>query len=309
MEYVSELLSEILAIQMSAGKRQIGIDECVKLMSTPLQHASVCVTGVRQVVHISLLTSDLIWVRDDDDLILTDGTGLTMHHVTDLAPFYTLGGVHTVNSYDELIYIDRKYNIIKVSADNTSVITLLKRPSPWRLRCVYCSPITGYLMVGMLNRDAARVILYSDTLEHILTIQNDNAGHGLYGDPLYITENKNGDIIVSDLARHAVVVTDSGGRHRFSYSGPSSESSIQPRGICTDALSHILVCDLSGTVQMIDKDGQFLSLLLTMQPEIYKPYGIAFDNKTHLLWVGSCDDNTVRVYRYIQRRYSLTGKY
>jgi hypothetical protein len=60
---------------------------------------------------------------------------------------------------------------------------------------------------------------------------------------------------------------------------------------------------------MIDKDGDFLSLLLTPQHGIYRPYSVDCDDKTHLLWVGSGDNNTVCVYKYIQRRYSLAGKY
>uniref|UniRef100_K1QSB8 Uncharacterized protein n=1 Tax=Magallana gigas TaxID=29159 RepID=K1QSB8_MAGGI len=58
-------------------------------------------------------------------------------------------------------------------------------------------------------------------------------------EPNYITENNNGDIAVSDY--DAVVVTEREGRHRFSYTGHPAESVLRPRGICTDALSHILV--------------------------------------------------------------------
>ena len=210
-----------------------------------------------------------------------------------------------MNSRGELIYIDSKDNINKLSTDNTTVTTLLEDTSPWWPRCVYCSPTTGQLMVGMYNPDTetAKVTLYSDQLHAVLTIQHDNTGHSLYGEPLYITENRNGDIIVSDWYR-GVVVTERGGRHRFSYTGPPSGSRLVPRGICTDALSHILVCDgNTHTVQMIDKDGHFLSLLLTQQQHgIYEPYSLNYDDKTHLLWVGSYINNRVRVYRYIQRR-------
>jgi hypothetical protein len=290
---------------MSTGKRQVGIEECVKLMSTPVQHASVCVTGVSGVVHISRVTSDRVWVNDYYNLILTDTTGVTIHRVTGISSFYTVG-VHTVNSGGELIYIDSKDNINKLSTDNTTVTTLLEDTSPWRPRCVYCSPTTGQLMVGvwMRNRgtDTGKVTVYSDQLQPVLTIQHDNTGHSLYEAPYYITENRNSDIIVSDWYR-GVVVTERGGRHRFSYTGPPSGSRLTPQGICTDALSHILVCDdKTHTVQMIDKDGHFLCLLLTPQQHgIYRPQGLNYDDKTHLLWVGSWYNNRVHVYRYIQR--------
>jgi hypothetical protein len=141
-----------------------------------------------------------------------------------------------------------------------------------------------------------------------MTIQHDDNGYPLYKYPNYITENRNGDIVVSDLWCSAIVVTDSRGRHLFSYTGSPPGSELLPQAICTDALSHILVCDLNAhTVQMIDKDGHFLSLLLTQQHGIYMPLGLDFDDKTHLLWVGSWKNNTVHVYRYIERQYSLTG--
>ncbi|XP_062578116.1 uncharacterized protein LOC134240013 [Saccostrea cucullata] len=113
----------------------------------------------------------------------------------------------------------------------------------------------------------------------------------------------------------AVVVVDSGGKHRFSYTGPPSGSGLRqgfnPSAICTDALSHILVVDtLTDTVQMIDKDGNFLSLLLTKPRSIHiKRYGLTYDYKTHLLYVGSGPSkltDIVSVYRYIERQnYSL----
>ncbi|XP_062589330.1 uncharacterized protein LOC134250981 [Saccostrea cucullata] len=149
----------------------------------------------------------------------------------------------------------------------------------------------------------------------IQTIRFDNKGENLYGDPKYLTKNCNGDIIVSDYNLSAVVVVDAGGKHRFSYTGPPSGSGLQqglrPTGICTDALSHILVVDnLTDTVQMIDKDGHFLSLLLTKEGVIHALYSLAYDHETHLLYVGcgssECTD-IVSVYRYIQRQnYFLT---
>jgi hypothetical protein len=166
-------------------------------------------------------------------------------------------------------------------------------------------------MVAMrdYNTNTAKVTLYSDQLHPVLSIQHNNTGHALYKLPCYITENRNTDVIVSDEDR-GVVVTERGGRHRFSYKGPPSGSGLSPHGICTDALSHILVCDdNTDTVHMIDKDGHFLSMLLTEQHGIYWAYSLNYDDKTHLLWVGSLDNNTVCAYRYIQRRYSLTGKY
>ncbi|XP_056007404.1 uncharacterized protein LOC130050795 [Ostrea edulis] len=304
----SQLLSVITEIQMTTGKRQVGIDECCKRMSTPVLHTSVCVTGVKYVRHISRVISDRVWVSGYNNLILTDTTGDTIHRVTGIKTWYG-EGLHTVNSSGELIYINSDDNINKLSTDNKTVTRLIQSTSPWIPVCVYCSPSTGDLMVGMYNYIEGKVTRYNSSGQHILTIEHDNTGHTLYSEPQYITENNNGDIIVSDWIKYkrgAVVVTERGGRHRFSYTGPPSGLSLIPRGICTDALSHILVCDYNTeTVQMIDKDGHFLSLLLTRHG-INEPYSLNYDDKTHLLWVGSHNTNTVSVYRYLQRRYFLT---
>ncbi|XP_048747642.2 E3 ubiquitin-protein ligase TRIM71-like [Ostrea edulis] len=304
----SRLLSVITEIQMTTQKRQIGINECVKRMPTPIKHMSICVKGISYgVYHISRVRADRVWVCDSTNLILTDTTGDTVHCVADSISGYR--GIHTVKSSHELIYINSADTIKVLSVDNKTDTDVLNKTLEWTTRCVYYSPAIGDLIVGMCKSGAytGRVTRYTSTGQHILTIEHDNEGHMLYSYPDYITENKNGDIIVSDYDRRAVVVTERVGRHRFSYTGPPSGSSLRPCGICTDALSHILVCDLNThTVQMIDKDGQFLFLLLTRQHGIYRPFSLDYDDKTNLLWVGSQGTTTVSVYRYIQRRYSLT---
>jgi DNA-binding beta-propeller fold protein YncE len=247
---------------------------------------------------------DQFWVSDFENLVLTDTTGETIQSVTDVS----LGnGMHTVNSSGELVYIDKNDSILKLCE---KVTHLLRNTPPWFPECVYCSPATGDLLVGMSNHRTGngKVTRYNRKGQDVLNIQHDNKNNMLYIFPIYITENKNGDIIVSDWQRQAVVVTDREGSHRFSYTGPKP-GSLFPRGICTDLLSHILVCDQNAyTVQIIDKDGHFLSLLLTLEHVIEGPLSLAYDDKTHLLWVGACN-NEVSVYQYLQRRHFLTCKY
>nr|XP_034310359.1 uncharacterized protein LOC117684008 [Crassostrea gigas] len=184
--------------------------------------------------------------------------------------------------------------------------------STWEPWCVYWSPSTGDLLVGMYNDDTktGKITRYNQSGQLTQTIQHDNTGRGLYREPYYITENNNGDVVVSVYKNYmsgALVVTERGGRHRFSYTGHPSGSGLWPCGICTDALSHILVCDgKTDTVQMINKDGQFLSHLLTKSQEMGEPWGLSYDVNTHRLWVGSRWDSKVFVYRYITGQDALT---
>ena len=58
-------------------------------------------------------------------------------------------------------------------------------------------------------------------------------------------------------------------------------------------------------MQMIDKDGRFLSLLLTEEsPGITCPVCLSYDVNTNFLWVGAMDRNTVSVYKYISGRFT-----
>ncbi|XP_052693651.1 uncharacterized protein LOC128171918 isoform X1 [Crassostrea angulata] len=308
-----DVMESLSAIQITErGNRRVGNQCRLKLTSGAELHHSLTLTGVDRCFHISCVTSDRVWVNDWNNLMLTDTTGVPLHRVEDSC----FGvGIHTVNSESELIYIDRKHNINKLSKDMKTTTTFIERTdSTWEPRCVYWS--TGDLLVGMYNYDTktgkvtGKVTRYNQSGQLTQTIQYHNTGRGLYSDPRYITENNNGDVVVSDSWSRAVVVTERGGRHRFSYTGPPSGSVLVPRGICTDALSHILVCDYTTyTVQMINKDGRFLSHLLTESQEMGYPCSLSYDVNTHRLWVGSFYNNKVCVYRYITRQDALTDEH
>ena len=152
----------------------------------------------------------------------------------------------------------------------------------------------------------------NDIIGHIIQrIQNEFTLNVLYIHPCYITENDNGDVVVSDL--DAVKVTSREGVHRFSYTGPPSkprQGFFRPHGICTDSLSHILVCDeYTGTVHMLSKDGKFLKYLLCGNSQgIDGLCSLNYDINTHSLWVGSVRNNKVCVFRHMTRDHTLAGK-
>ncbi|XP_062595426.1 uncharacterized protein LOC134256772 [Saccostrea cucullata] len=277
-------------------------------MYTAVLQRSVTLTGVSRGRHISCVTSNLVWVSDRDSLILTDTTGKTLCGLTDI---YSGDGVHSVMGDGQLIYIDRDYNINILSRDNKTKTTLIRKSEPWRPHCVFCSPFSGNLLVGNGIYDTsegrfteAKITRCSSSGHELQTIQHDKIGQKLYSEPLYITENRNRDVIVSDYLK-GVVVTDSRGNHRFSYTGAPSKARLWPRGICTDALSHILKCDpANNAVHIIDKNGHFLSLLLTKGQKMNIPRSLSYDEKTHTLWVGSRDDNILSVFNY---NSSLSG--
>nr|XP_022287565.1 uncharacterized protein LOC111100196 [Crassostrea virginica]XP_022287566.1 uncharacterized protein LOC111100196 [Crassostrea virginica]XP_022287568.1 uncharacterized protein LOC111100196 [Crassostrea virginica]XP_022287569.1 uncharacterized protein LOC111100196 [Crassostrea virginica] len=303
------LMKEIRLVP-SGIPRRAGVEDLLTLLPSPVVQKSLSVTGVYNCSHISCVTPDRVWVSDEYNLILTDtATGKQLHSVEHSLD--SGNGKHTMNCEGELIYIDKERNIIKLCNDMKTTTTLIKLTETWTPRCVYCSPSSGDLLVGMWRHDTStgKVMRYDNTGKYKQTIpQDDNTPHDLYKYPRYITENNNGDVLVSDWHREAVVVTSGEGVHRFSYTGHPSGSRLEPRGICTDVMSHILVSDDdTRRVQMLDRDGQFLSYVLTRQtPGIdYRPGSLSYDVTTHTVWVGSINNNTMSVCRCINRHLHL----
>nr|XP_022312659.1 uncharacterized protein LOC111117740 isoform X3 [Crassostrea virginica] len=308
------LMKEIRLVP-SGIPRRAGVEDLLTLLSYPVVQKSLSVTGVEECRHISCVTPDRVWVSDYKNLILTDtATGKQLHSVENSLD--SVYGIHTVNCEGELIYIDKENNIIKLCNDMETTTTLIKHTDKtWRPRCVYCSPSSGDILVGMSTAvypTTGKVMRYDNTGKRKQTIpHNDNTPHTLYKEPAFITENNNGDVLVSDWLRYAVVVTLGEGVHRFSYTGPPSGSGLVPRGICTDVMSHILMSDLNTyTVQMLDRDGQFLSYVLTPQtPGMdYTPFSLSYDVTTHAVCVGSDYNNTMSVCRYINRHLHLADE-
>lgn len=261
---------------------------------------------------VSCLTPDKVWFSDTEgNLLLSNTSRYTLHRMKDFYSDLFSGGLHTVNSESELVYIDKNDNVKKLSDDMKTTTTLIEAISfKWVPRCVYWSSLFEGLLIGMYNKnpEAGKVTRYNQNWQLTQTIEVSNGGLELYKKPDYITENNNGDILVSD-SWSAVVVTDSGGKHRFSYRGHPPGSVLEPRGVCTDALSRILVCDVrTNTLQMLDRNGQFLSHLLKRPSGIFSPRSLSYDMSSHRLWVGSRNSNTVVVYRYITRKNALIGE-
>lgn len=304
---VMKTLSEIQITQKE--KQSANIERMLKRMHCPELHQSITVKNTNCCLHVSCVTPDRVWVSDKkDNLILANRTGDMLHLVNDLCSDLCQG-IHAVNSKNELIYIDRKFNIRKLSMDmktNTIFINILVfKIQP---RCLYCSTVTGDLLVGYYHAIAR----YNSNgeLTQVMPIKNVNfAVYRVKTFPSYIAENFNGDIVLSDshFLLGFVEVIDRKGEFRFVYTGQEG-SKIFARGICTDPLSNILICDeWTATVHIIDKDGEFLTKLLIRPSGIFEPYSLCYDLNTHLLWVGSRCKNTVCAYSYITTKEDLTG--
>nr|XP_034310295.1 E3 ubiquitin-protein ligase TRIM71 isoform X5 [Crassostrea gigas] len=268
------------------------VKQTLSLSSSVTKVKEYKVPGVDQVCHVSLGKSGRLWVSDlNGNLVHTDLQGNSILNIQ--IKGYRNEGYHTVAQDGDLIYTDKVNKVInRIPLDNA--ITEFIKTGDWRPFSIHSSHINGDILVGMIGK----VTRYNKTGKEIQNIERDNKGQELYSYPHYITENINGDICTSDLIKQAVVVVKKSGQHRFSYTGQGSE--FYPRGVCTDRLGHILMCDIySNTVHLLDQDGQFLCLLLKQQQGAWSPCSVCVDDEDNLI-VGQWKTNTVTVYKYLQ---------
>eukprot|EP00105_Crassostrea_gigas_P041762 XP_019925910.1 PREDICTED: tripartite motif-containing protein 2-like [Crassostrea gigas] len=265
--------------QRKQDREKSDVKQTLSLSSSVTKVREYTVPGVRHVFHISLGKSGRLWVSDSTgSLVQTDLQGNQLQKIR------TSGGIegyHTVAQKGDLIYTDKDNKVInRITPDNT--ITEFIKTEDWGPLSIHSSHINGDILVGMETDDfKGKVTRYNKTGTEIQNIQRNNKGQALYITPHYITENMNGDVCVSDWDKHAIVVVDKSGQHRFSYTGQGSR--FDPFGICTDVIGHILVCDDSSyTVHLLDQDGQFLSLLLTEQQGVKDPRSVCVDDKKNM---------------------------
>ena len=326
----TENLSEILCcMKITQGeKRQAKKERLLTRMPALVLQGTYKVKELKYCRHMSFVESDQLWISDSvfdrKQIILIDlKTGDILHSVTDCIRSPREIGFHTVNNNRELIYIDSALDISKLSEDRNSCTKLIKRTDSFgEARCVYSSIPTGELLVGTEIVDKrlikGMVCRYDNSGQLINTISYNNNIYRYSLSPRFIIENHNGDVVFSSSS--VVKVTGRDDKHRFIYRGPPSNKypiSLTPEAVCVDALSNILVCDEdTKSIQIIDKDGNFLSFLLRkLHPDIqiispHTPYSLCYDNHRHLLFVGAwAHVDEVSVYRYINRDFTLLGKY
>lgn len=241
--------------------------------------------------HIAYVKPGRLWVSGKDTLMQIDLDGNNIENVDDAI---CCPGGFAVTEIGDLFYIGKdKHSIKKKSAAKTSTIVDLANYE--YICCICISKKKGDLLVVIrdeLQTIRHRVVRY-DTERNIHDIVLDGIERGLYLYPMYITENRNGDIIVSDHGKQAVVVVNSAGQDRFTIR--KRNSVLLPCGVATDDYGNIHVVEYSETnyIYVFDQDG-FLSLLLDNKEDSF--WGLCLDDERNL-YVGNAD-GTINVYIY-----------
>nr|XP_022343362.1 uncharacterized protein LOC111136647 isoform X2 [Crassostrea virginica] len=284
--------------QLDQSTEKSNLERILSLFSS-ITKVREYVLPVHNASHVSVDKSGILWVNSSGcsgRLVSIDLEGNLLKRINTNSSCGN-GSFFTVMQGVDLIYIDGD-EIFRLEPHHK--ITEFIKTGDWQPLSLHSSRINGDILVGMVGMEKdgeAKVTRYTKTGKEIQNIQRDDQGQDLYHNPLYITENINGDICTSDPCKRAVVVVNKSGQHRFSYAGQGS--GLFPWGICTDVLGNILVSDSnSNTVHLVDQNGEFLSFILSTQG-IRTPFSLCVDDENNL-YVGQIFSSIVTVYKYLK---------
>ena len=261
---------------------------------------TLLVPELTSIRHISCLATNRVWISDNTSLICINLENMEkLHKVSVPKDSY---GCHTVNKKDELFFIDNDRKLVKLSNNLQECHPVLKVTNSWEPISVHFSTLTNTLLIGMIiPLKKARVVRQSGSGQEEGDLEDVSDAHELYEAPAYITENKNGDVIVSDYKKKAVIVVNSLGCHRFSYRGPPQGhlEELWPRGVCIDNQANILVSNFNSRsgaeLHVLDKDGRVLKMVVLDVTSRKKLFGMGSDLVKKTFMVGSSSDNTLYV--------------
>lgn len=256
-------------------------------------------TNCKQLKGICHNEDDRVWIYGTDEILReVDITGTVQNCITaisknsqkDIAK-NKMGEIVYSHLSDECVNIVREGKISKLldlsgwipfgvtfNADDDLMVCMRRED--------YQESKVGIFSQGKLKKE----IQFDETGKPLFSASRNN---------MYIKENANRDICVSDWNACAVIVLKSSGELRFRYTGNLSRSFKQfyPHGIVTDNYCRILVVDRKNDcLHVIDRNGKFLTYITC---SLQDPYVLSMDPDENV-WVGEYDTGCVKVIRYLE---------
>lgn len=256
-------------------------------------------TNCKQLKGICHNEDDRVWIYGTDEILReVDITGTVQNCITaisknsqkDIAK-NKMGEIVFSHLSDECVNIVREGKISKLldlsgwipfgvtfNADDDLMVCMRRED--------YQESKVGIFSQGKLKKE----IQFDETGKPLFSASRNN---------MYIKENANRDICVSDWNACAVIVLKSSAELRFRYTGNLSRSFKQfyPHGIVTDNYCRILVVDRKNDcLHVIDRNGKFLTYITC---SLQDPYVLSMDPDENV-WVGEYDTGCVKVIRYLE---------
>lgn len=160
--------------------------------------SAIDVPGSGWIDHIANVKIGRLWVSDYDKILKEVNFENVIQTVTDASCSF---GKFDVTSEGFLLYVRRENigcSIQKMTPGGKNVIMFTSDSN--MIMCIHSSKINMDLIVCVHNKtnNSVQLARYGSTGETIRDIAVDGLGQELYKYPIYVTENRNGDVVVSD---------------------------------------------------------------------------------------------------------------
>lgn len=253
--------------------------------------------------HLCCSADGTVWVCRRPQILQLDRKGQTLLLLEVKIEICGLAA----GSKDDLIFTDGKNKrLIYTRFDGDIITKKVMSTNDW-FPIGICFAENGDIVVGLFLPSArGRVTRYSEDGDVISAVEHDNHGDQLYSFPAFVTENGNGDIVVSDHLRRAVIVVDRWGRYRFTYTADKLNRPdavpFLPFGVCCDSLLNIIVADsCNDCLHLVSVNGEFLYILLNKSSGLYRPVALSM-SKNEKLFVG--DRNGIKIFKLDRQQVS-----
>ncbi|XP_060081783.1 uncharacterized protein LOC132561079 [Ylistrum balloti] len=203
-----------------------------------------------------------------------------------------------------VVFIEENRTFVKKCCSADTVVILVEFP---RDSAVYCVNVSGddhiFVCHSKVQERRQRTCI-TELDEHGVQLKSITLGM-TYRFPYRFCQNKNGDMPFLDLegsgiSRGCVRVVGSDLKHVATYAGaigPKPSENFEPRGICCDSDSNIIVTDCRNhAVHLLDSKGKYKQLILTHKDGLRHPVSANLD-RNGLLWIG-CLYGKVHVRKY-----------
>ncbi|XP_056001162.1 uncharacterized protein LOC130046459, partial [Ostrea edulis] len=240
---------------------------------------------------IAVIDDNIVWIGGTStDLKLFDFQGNRQDTVS-----ITTHGMYLTVYNKHVIYTTQSSNTVCRVAEDKTIQTMFTT-GEWRPRGI-TSTASDDLLVCLRKDDQYKVVRYCSIGTVLQEIQYDSQGQPLYQDTTYITENVNGDIIITDWKKNAVIAVDRFGIFRFSYSG--RDTSFTVSAVTSDPAGHVIVTDSNGDkIHMLDRDGRFLRYIIPNKG-INKPRAVCIVGDGEI-FVGEQNTGVAKRIKYVE---------
>ncbi|OWF49795.1 uncharacterized protein LOC110451211 [Mizuhopecten yessoensis] len=203
-----------------------------------------------------------------------------------------------------VVFIEEKRACVKRLTSSDTVVVLAEFPKDSKVHCINVSNDNHIIVCHSKVQEGRQRTCITQLDEHGVQLKSVVLGMS-YRFPYRFCKNTNGDMPFLDLegpgiSKGCVRIVNSDLKHVATYAGaigPIPSDTFEPRGICCDVDSHIIVTDCRNhAVHLLNSMGKYMRLILTHKDGIRHPVSVNLD-RNGLLWIG-CLYGKVYVRKY-----------